>query len=175
MLSIIIILACLTTSIGLMTACGEYFHTLLPKLSYKMWVVIFSLVSFVVANFGLSNIIHFSIPVLMLLYPLAVALMLLTFLSKLFNHSRLVYVAATTVTFMISLIDGLKTFCQLLEIEYFGWLKSIISFYEKTLPLYNDGLGWLLPVLLTILITGLIVRVQNFNALRLKDKTEGTI
>ncbi|MEH7354191.1 branched-chain amino acid transport system II carrier protein [Neobacillus drentensis] len=175
MLSIIIILACLTTSIGLMTACGEYFHTLLPKLSYKMWVVFFSLVSFVVANFGLSNIIHFSIPVLMLLYPLAVALMLLTFLSKLFNHSRLVYVAATTVTFMISLIDGLKTFCQQLEIEYFGWLKSIISFYEKTLPLYNDGLGWLLPVLLTILITGLIVRVQNFNALRLKDKTEGTI
>lgn len=175
MLSIIIILACLTTSIGLMTACGEYFHTLLPKLSYKMWVVFFSLVSFVVANFGLSNIIHFSIPVLMLLYPLAVALMLLTFLSKLFKHSRFVYAAATTVTFMISLIDSLKTFCQLLEIEYFGWLKSIISFYEKTLPLYNEGLGWLLPVFLAILITGVIVRVQNFTALRQKNKTEGTI
>jgi LIVCS family branched-chain amino acid:cation transporter len=175
MLSIIIILACLTTSIGLMTACGEYFHTLFPKLSYKMWVVFFSLVSFVVANFGLSNIIHFSIPVLMLLYPLAVALMLLTFLSKLFKHSRFVYAAATTVTFMISLIDSLKTFCQLLEIEYFGWLKSIISFYEKTLPLYNEGLGWLLPVFLAILITGVIVRVQNFTALRQKNKTEGTI
>jgi len=175
MLSIIIILACLTTSIGLMTACGEYFHTLFSKISYKMWVVFFSAVSFVVANFGLSNIIHFSIPVLMLLYPLAVALMLLTFLSKLFNHSRFVYAAAITVTFMISLIDGLKTFCKLLEIEYFGWLKSIISFYEKTLPLYHDGLGWLLPVFITILIIGVIVRVQNFTSLRLKNKKEGTL
>ncbi|MBO1913512.1 branched-chain amino acid transport system II carrier protein, partial [Microvirga sp. 3-52] len=37
-LGVIIILACLTTSIGLMTACGEYFHTLFPKVSYKMFV-----------------------------------------------------------------------------------------------------------------------------------------
>lgn len=173
MLSVIIFLACLTTSIGLMTACGEYFHILFPKVSYKMWVSFFSLVSFVVANFGLSNIIHFSIPVLMLLYPLAVALMLLTFSSKLFNHSRFVYVAAITVTFMISLIDGLKTLCQLLEIEYFGWLKMIVTFYEKALPLYHDGLGWLLPVLIAIVISGSIVRVKNFSAIRFKNKTEG--
>jgi len=76
---------------------------------------------------------------------------------------------------MISLIDGLKTFCKLLEIEYFGWLKSIISFYEKTLPLYHDGLGWLLPVFITILIIGVIVRVQNFTSLRLNNKKEGTL
>ncbi|MBO0962249.1 branched-chain amino acid transport system II carrier protein [Neobacillus sp. MM2021_6] len=175
MLSIVIILACLTTSIGLMTACGEYFHTIFPKVSYKVWVVFFSLVSFAVANFGLSNIIHFSIPVLMLLYPLAIALMLLTFLSKIFHHSRIVYASAITVTFMISVIDGFKTFCDLLEIGYFGWLQSIISFYEKILPLYNDGLGWLLPVFIAILISGCIVCFQNFSALRLKNKTEGVL
>ncbi|MFZ7946818.1 MULTISPECIES: branched-chain amino acid transport system II carrier protein [Bacillaceae] len=175
MLAIVIILACLTTSIGLITACGEYFHMLFPKFSYKMWVVFFSLVSFTVANFGLSNIIQFSIPVLMFLYPLAVALMLLTFLSKLFHHSRLVYLSATTVTFMISVIDGIKTFCQQLEIGYFGWLKAIISFYERILPLYNDGLGWLIPVLIAILISTLIVRVQNYWAFRLKSKTEGAV
>ncbi|EKN70560.1 branched-chain amino acid transporter [Neobacillus bataviensis LMG 21833] len=173
MLSIVIILACLTTSIGLMTACGEYFHMLLPKVSYKMWVVFFSVVSFVVANFGLANIINFSIPVLMLLYPLAVTLMLLTFLSKLFYYSRTVYASAIAVTFMISLIDGLKTLCKLLEISYFGWLQAIISFYEKTLPLYNDGLGWLLPVFIAILISGCIVRLHNFSAIRLKNKEEG--
>ncbi|MEH7304600.1 branched-chain amino acid transport system II carrier protein [Neobacillus drentensis] len=166
MLSVIILLACLTTSIGLMSACGEYFHTRLPKVSYKIWVVFFSLVSFVIANFGLSNIINFSIPVLMFLYPLAIALMLLTFLSKLFNHSRIVYVAAISVTFMISIIDGFKTLCDLLGIEYFGWLAHIIRFYEQILPFYHNGLGWLIPVLVTILITGIFANVQNFSGVR---------
>ena len=175
MLSVIILLACLTTSIGLMTACGEYFHTLIPKISYKMWVLIFSLVSFVIANFGLANIINFSIPVLMFLYPLAIALMLLTFLSKLFNHSRLVYVAAISVTFMISIIDGFKTFCDLVGMKYFGWLAHIVAFYERVLPLYNNGLGWLLPVLISILITGIFVSVHNFSTLRIKNKTENAL
>ncbi|HZG72845.1 MAG TPA: branched-chain amino acid transport system II carrier protein [Chondromyces sp.] len=162
-LTVIIILACLTTSIGLITACGEYFHTLVPRVSYKAFVIFFSVFSFVIANFGLANIIMYSIPVLMFLYPLAVSLMILTFLSPLFNHSRLVYVAATTVAFLISIIDGLKAFCDSFGIEYFGWMQSVISFYEQTLPMYGQGLGWLLPVLAVILITGIIARIQHLS------------
>ena len=111
----------------------------------------------------------------MFLYPLAVALMLLTFLSKLFNHSRLVYVAAISVTFLISIIDGFKTFCDLLGMEYFGWLAHIVSFYERVLPFYKNGLGWLLPVLITIFITGIFASVHNFSALRVKNKTESAL
>lgn len=161
MLAIIILLACLTTSIGLITACGEYFHQLIPNISYKVFVTIFTVFCFVVANFGLSNIITYSIPVLMFLYPLAVVLMILTFLSPLFNHARIVYVGATIVTFMISIIDGLKTLCDLLEIDYYVWMSPIIAFYEKVLPLYKEGLGWLLPVLIVMLITGVIARMQK--------------
>ncbi|MDQ1145655.1 LIVCS family branched-chain amino acid:cation transporter [Bacillus sp. SORGH_AS 510] len=163
MLSIIIILACLTTSIGLMTACGEYFHNIFPKISYKMWVFFFSFVSFIIANFGLSNIITFSIPVLMFLYPLAITIMLLAFLSKLFYHSRIVYTTAIVVTFCISIIDGFKTLCQLLEIGYFEWLKPIVSLYESVLPLYNNGLGWLIPVIVAIIISSLFVRSKKTN------------
>ncbi|HEY4552018.1 MAG TPA: branched-chain amino acid transport system II carrier protein [Bacillaceae bacterium] len=161
MLSIVIILACLTTSIGLMTACGEYFHTLFPKVSYKVFVTFFSLLSYVIANFGLANIINFSIPVLMFLYPLAIVLMFLTFLSPIFRNARLVYVAAIAVTFMISAIDGFKTLCQLLGIDYFGWLAPIVSLYERSLPLYNEGLGWLLPVVVAIILTGTVARIQK--------------
>jgi LIVCS family branched-chain amino acid:cation transporter len=82
MLSILIILACLTTAIGLATACGKYFHSLFPKWSYPLFVYLFSLISFVIANFGLAKIITFSIPVLMFLYPLAIVLIFLTFLSR---------------------------------------------------------------------------------------------
>ena len=71
LLAIIIILACLKTSIGLITACSEFFHELLPKVSYKMFVFILTFISFLIANLGLSNIIKFTVPVLMFLYPLA--------------------------------------------------------------------------------------------------------
>ena len=160
MLAAIIILACLTTSIGLITACGEYFNTLFPKISYKVFVLFFSLLSFTIANFGLANIINYSIPVLMFLYPLAIVLMLLTFFSPLFNHARLVYVSVIAVTFLVSIVDGLKTFCDLFEITYFGWLSPVIDFYKNNLPMYAEGLGWLAPVLVVLIVTGIIGRVR---------------
>lgn len=161
LLGVVIILACLTTAIGLMTACGEYFHTLIPKVSYKVFVTFFTTFCFVVANFGLSNIISYSIPLLMFIYPLAIVLILLTFTSSLFKHSQVVYVSATVVTFLISSIDGLKTFCELMEVEYYSWIAPIIKFYGQILPFYEDGLGWLFPVIVTVIVTGVIARVKH--------------
>lgn len=160
LLGIVITLACLTTAIGLMIACGEYFHTIIPKVSYKQFVTLFTTFCFVVANFGLSNIITYSVPLLMFIYPLAIVLILLAFTSSFFNHAKLVYVSATIVTFMISLIDGLKALAKSLEVENFSWVQPIISFYENYLPLYEHGLGWLLPVVITIIITGVISRMK---------------
>ncbi|AXI07795.1 branched-chain amino acid transport system II carrier protein [Oceanobacillus zhaokaii] len=164
LLAIVIILACLTTAIGLITANAEYFHTLLPKVSYKAFVIFFSAFSFVIANFGLTNIITYSLPMLMFLYPLAIVLMILTFVSPLFQHKRFVYVATTIVTFFVSIIDGLKQLCLSLKIDYFNWLSPIIDFYETYLPLYKQGLGWLLPALIVIAITGIIARIQHSTA-----------
>ncbi|QKY70761.1 branched-chain amino acid transport system II carrier protein [Lentibacillus sp. CBA3610] len=161
LLAIAIILACLTTAIGLTTANAEYFHTLFPKISYKTLVVFFATLTFVIANFGLSNIITYSQPVLMFLYPLAIVLMLLTFLSPLFNHARVVYGSTIAVTFLISIFDGLKALCESLGIEYFSWMQPIVAFYEQSLPLYSQGLGWLIPALVVIAVTGIISRFQK--------------
>ncbi|PSL40278.1 LIVCS family branched-chain amino acid:cation transporter [Planomicrobium soli] len=161
LLAVIITLACLTTAIGLTVATSEFFNKLTPRISYKVYVVIFTLFSLTVANAGLSNIITYSIPVLMLLYPLAIALIILAFLSPLFKHHRLVYVSVITVTFLISLIDGLKTLTALLGVENPAWLQTIIDFYASVLPFYNSGLGWFLPVLIVIAVTGVIVNLRK--------------
>ena len=158
-LAIIVILACLTTAIGLITANAEYFSRLIPKVSYKVWAVIFALISFTIANFGLANIIKFSIPVLMFLYPLAITIMLLAFTSPLFKHARFVYVSTIGVAFIISIFDGLKAFCDLMEISYFGWMQAVINFFDKVLPLYSQGVGWLVPVAVVLVLTGVIARV----------------
>ncbi|WP_156291588.1 branched-chain amino acid transport system II carrier protein [Oceanobacillus salinisoli] len=164
LLAVLITLACLTTAIGLITANAEYFHTLLPNISYKALVVFFTALTFIIANFGLANIIAFSIPVLMFLYPLAIVLMLLAFLSPLFNHARIVYLSTISVTFLISIFDGLKSLCDSLGIDYFSWMVPVLNFYENVLPLYNEGLGWLVPAVVVILITGIIARIQKVSA-----------
>lgn len=161
MLAILITLACLTTAIGLTTACAEYFQTLFPKFTYKSLVIFFSTLTFIIANFGLSNIITFSVPVLMFLYPLAIVLMILTFLAPLFNHHRAGYISAISVTFFISIFDGLQSLCKSLEINNFRWMEPVISFYKQILPFYSEGLGWLLPAMIMIIITIVIVRIQN--------------
>ncbi|WKA55027.1 branched-chain amino acid transport system II carrier protein [Planococcus shixiaomingii] len=161
LLSLIIILACLTTAIGLTVATSEFFHKLTPGISYKMYVVIFSLFSLVVTNAGLANIITFSIPILMFLYPLAIVLIMLAFLSPLFKHDRLVYVSAITVAFLVGIIDGLKTLTASLGVPNPGWLQAIVDFYASVLPLYNNGLGWFVPVIIVIAITGVIANVRR--------------
>ena len=90
MLAVVITLACLTTSIGLITACGEYFNTIIPQISYKVFVTLFSTFCFVITNFGLANIITYSIPVLMFLYPLAITLMIL---ERLYHRYSIMHVS----------------------------------------------------------------------------------
>ncbi|BAK20662.1 branched-chain amino acid transport system carrier protein [Melissococcus plutonius ATCC 35311] len=74
LLAIIVILACLKTEIGAITACSETFVQLFPQLSYKFFIIAISIFACLFTNVGLTNIIQFSLPVLMFLYPLTITL-----------------------------------------------------------------------------------------------------
>lgn len=152
LLAIIIVLACLKTSIGLITACSEFFNGVFPKISYKWFVLLLCLVSFSIANFGLTNIIQFAVPVLMLLYPLAIVLILLTLCSRLFGHKQSVYAAAMFFTFCVSIFDGYSALVDSLPSAALSILESIKLLYMDYLPLYNIGLGWILPAIVGVVI-----------------------
>ncbi|WP_312753522.1 branched-chain amino acid transport system II carrier protein [Rummeliibacillus suwonensis] len=152
LLAIIIVLACLKTSIGLITSCSEFFHEVFPQISYKWFVLILCFVSFVIANFGLNNIIRFAIPVLMFLYPLAIVLILLTLMAPLFKARRSVYATSMFLTFFVSLVDGYKSLAAKLPEAQVGFLDSIEKFYANVLPFYEMGLGWAIPAIAGALI-----------------------
>ncbi|MFJ7732492.1 branched-chain amino acid transport system II carrier protein [Lysinibacillus sp. NPDC097231] len=147
LLAIIIVLACLKTSIGLITSCSEFFHEVFPKISYKWFVLLLCVVSFTIANFGLTNIIKFAIPVLMFLYPLAIVLILLALSSSLFKHKQTVYAIAMIFTFFISLIDGYKALAASIPAAKLSIFEAIQQAYSDFLPFYDIGLGWILPAL----------------------------
>ena len=150
-LAVTITFACLKTSIGLVTSCAEAFVQMFPdKLSYRTWAMIFTLFSFIVSNMGLSTIIRYSIPVLMLIYPPAISLVLLALFGKHFHHDKKVYVWVTAFTWAASLFDFFKTLPE--QIQILLHLDKAVGFAENFLPFFNLNLGWIIPAMLGLII-----------------------
>lgn len=148
LLAVVITLACLTTAVGLLTACGEYFSKLLP-VSYRAVVLTFGVFSLLVANQGLTQLISVSVPVLVGLYPLAIVLVALSLLGGFWCSARRVFVPVMGVTLVFGLVDALNA----------AGLKSLVPAVFAHLPLAEQGLGWLLPVGLTLLVAAVLDRL----------------
>lgn len=138
LLGIIVTLACFTTSVGLVVACAQFFSKLVP-ISYSLIAFIITFSSFVIANQGLDAIISFSVPVLVFLYPIAIVLIMLTFLRSLFQNRPEVYRGAILFTAVISLNDGITSY---------GIDIPTVTNYVMKIPLFDIGLGWLLPAII---------------------------
>ncbi|MBM6837344.1 branched-chain amino acid transport system II carrier protein, partial [Clostridium saudiense] len=91
LLAAIFTLACLTTCVGLITSCSQYFASLTSKIDYKGVVGIISLLSMGTANIGLTQILSISVPILNAIYPIAIVLIVLGIMNKLFNQNTMVY------------------------------------------------------------------------------------
>ena len=133
-LAAIFVIACFNVCVGLISSCGEYFYGLCPKLSYRGWAILFAVVSMVLANAGLTQILAFSIPVLNIIYPVAIVLILLSFAHSWLQHTPMVYPAAILCTGVVSV---------LLEIQRLTGTE-FLSF----LPFSDLGLGWVLPAVI---------------------------
>lgn len=141
LLAAVIILACLTTGVGLIAACGEFFSQL-TGISYKKVVWAFALFSLLVSNLGLSDLIRISIPVLVGLYPLAIVLVLLSLADRLWRQPSRVFRPVMGVTFIFGLADGL------LASAMNGWVPSFFT----SLPWAEQSMGWVLPVLCVLVV-----------------------
>ncbi len=147
-LAVTILFACLTTSVGLVSACAQFFSKAFPSLPYKSFVVLFSVFSALVANVGLTQLISLSLPVLLMIYPLAIVLMLLSFVDRAFGRRPVVYALALTGTALVSIFDGLAGGGIVIEpaLDVLGHL-----------PLHEQQIGWLIPAIAGALIGWVIV------------------
>ncbi len=144
-------LACLKTSVALITSCGETFVGLFPKgPSYRVWAILFSLMSFVFANLGLNTIISYAVPVLMFLYPLAIALILLALFGKFFDHSREVYVCTLVLTLIGAVYDLLRNLPE--NLRALLHLDGLIEAVGNVLPLSGIGFAWVCPAVIGLVI-----------------------
>ncbi|NOH96773.1 branched-chain amino acid transport system II carrier protein [Vibrio sp. 99-70-13A1] len=146
-LSVIVLLACLTTAIGLISACSECFSSLTP-ISYKKWVIINGAACAIVANVGLAQLISLSVPVLFALYPVAIALVALTFLRKKLPNTKMAYRVVLLVSLMFALIDAAK-------------IAGVDVSAFNMLPLFEIGMGWLMPTVAAIVCMFFIGKTEQ--------------
>ncbi|MBO9128107.1 branched-chain amino acid transport system II carrier protein [Bacillus sp. 165] len=139
LLGLAITFACLTTSVGLTSACAEFFAKMFPKFSYKTIVTIICVFSLFVSNLGLTQLIKVTLPVLIAIYPVAIVLVLLSFVQKYLEGKETVYTGAVIGAFAVSILNALESAGM-----SFGSLSELL----QMLPLYSSGIGWIVPSIL---------------------------
>jgi LIVCS family branched-chain amino acid:cation transporter len=149
-LAALISLACLVTAVGLTCACAEYFSRLLP-LSYRTLVVILAGFSLLVSNLGLSTLIQVSVPVLTAIYPPCIVLVALSFCWNLWNSPGRVVAPVMLVALAFGLVDACIA-------AGFG---DLLPAMLKHLPLAEQGLGWLVPSVLTLIAALIFDRLRG--------------
>lgn len=149
-LALIVVVACLKTTIGLTTAFSETFAELFPGLSYSTLIAGVSIIPCIIANVGLTSIISYSTPVLMFLYPLAIILVLLGVSGPLFKNNPIVYQTVTIFTIIPAIIDGLQS--SPAWIQNASITQKIIEFTKNTLPFFGIGMGWIVPAVFGLIL-----------------------
>lgn len=134
-------ITCMSTAIGLVASFAQDFNYRFPRVSYKNFLRLSCLLSFIVANLGLDQIITWSTPILMFLYPLAIVLILLGICSPLFKDHKLIYrttIAFTVIPALFDMVNALPTPLRATAVS-----QALIAFAQHYLPLFNVGFSWL--------------------------------
>lgn len=135
-------LACLTTSIGLLTAGSTFFEKVTNgKLSYKVNAIVISLISYVIACQGVDKIVKLSVPILNVLYPVAITIIVVTMINKFLTN-----IIAIRLAVYVSLVCG--------------FLFSFFGTALNALPLASVGFGWVIPTMLALVI-GLFIKPRK--------------
>ena len=137
LLAAIFVIACFNTCVGLIACVGQYFHELLPRIPYPAIAAFFAAASMIISNIGLAGIIRLSTPVLNAIYPVAIVLIVLSFLPKPEKHGA-VYRLCIAFTAVQSIAAAFPI--------------PVLSPLLRALPLNALGFGWLMPAAVGLLI-----------------------
>src|SRR5699024_7633688 len=100
---IIVMLACLTTCVGLINACSRFFHDIFPRYSYNVYVTVLVLIGLLVSNLGLHIMSDIASPLLVFMYPIAIVLIFLALLQLVVGAGAFMYRLPIAITSVYAL------------------------------------------------------------------------
>ena len=94
---------------------------------------------------------HFP-PVLLFIYPLAIVLIVLSFIDEYFDRQPIVYTIPLILTGIVSIFDALAELnITIVKVDQlFGYL-----------PLYAQGIGWIVPAIIGTIIGIILTKLRK--------------
>lgn len=148
-LGLVVLLACITTATGLISSVASYLHGLLPQLSYRGLAIGITVVSCILANLGLNQILKISTPMLEIVYPITITIVFALLVLRWIPGSKLSMQLAIAVVTIISILSTLARH----GMPGFQWLTA--------LPLFEMQLEWLPFMIIALLIGRIIGSKEN--------------
>ena len=150
--AIILAISCLTTAAAIISMAGDMFSEMSgDKLKYRVIVIAAALIGFILGLVGLSRIVKYTIPWLVLLYP-SIIVIILSALYYDFDRIKM----AVTGGVIMALIFGLGDM-----LSFYGITGNPITTIASKLPLGAQGQGWILPVIVVMALIQIIRTVSG--------------
>jgi len=147
--AVIMAFSCLTTAAAIISMAGDMFSEMTNgKLSYRVTVALSTIIGFTLGLVGLSRIVKYTVPWLVLLYP-SIIIIILSALYYKFDKIR----KSVTVGVIVALFFGLGDM-----LSFYGLTSNFITKISSGLPLGGQGLGWFLPTIIIMGIAQLIFK-----------------
>lgn len=155
-------LACLTTSTGLTSTCGNFFEDVTDgKLQYKHIVIVADVIAFAISLIGVEGIIKIAVPVLTAVFPIVIFLILASIFDFQIKYNG-VFIGGVLGAGAIGVIEAINLFSQMNGGNALGSLVEKIN----TLPLANFAFEWIVPAIICAVIGGFIGKATGFGGTR---------
>lgn len=150
-LAIIVILACLTTGIGIATIAGEFVEEFTKgKIKYSAWLIVVCIVGGALGILGVNRIVGYASFMFAVIYPICIVITFLGLIKKFLPNDgpfKGGVLMAALFSLMETLVNGG------LDIPVF---KMILS----KMPLSEYGFAWLVPSIVGMIIGLFIVKTK---------------
>ncbi|WP_214825076.1 branched-chain amino acid transport system II carrier protein [Exiguobacterium algae] len=141
-LGLAVFLACLTTAVGLISEFSRFISNQFENLKYHHVVIATTLFGFMISLVGLNTLIEIAVPLLTLLYPVMIALVLVSVTERIQRNPNVAMRATIYVALVLSLFETVH-----------GMQPSAVTAWITNLPLADMNLAWSVPTLVVYLVT----------------------
>jgi len=157
-LAAMVTVTCFTTTVGLIVSTAEFFNGRFPQIGYKIYATVFTLIGFAIANLGLDAIIKYSVPVLVILYPITITIVMIVIVNK--------FVALSKPGMQLTM--GLVTAIAVTSVLASSFEIVTLTNLINALPFANASLPWLVPAIIGILLSLVLPNKQESEAFEME-------
>ena len=157
-LAAMVTVTCFTTTVGLIVSTAEFFNGRFPQIGYKIYATVFTLIGFAIANLGLDAIIKYSVPVLVILYPITITIVMIVIVNKFVPLSK------PGMQLTMGIVTAIAVTSVLAGSFEIATLTNLIN----SLPFANASLPWLVPAIIGILLSLVLPNKQESEAFEME-------